>query len=350
MARDKKDFDYWDKYYGNKKSSRTSGSSSGGGTLGSSRSSSGGRRYPGDGTTSRSSKSKRSRDDRYESKIVGSEYKVKKKKRKSGISRAITTTILIIIVFFLGFFTFYAIDNELFSKKGNGSAGSDINEDISASEQTADEGQEENLMSAAAIESENSQAEEASAAGSKSSTSQISEDAGKNTEGGPVSFLQKIILFFKSITGRDNTEGNYSEKLSVNIYFAMLGSEGKFNAEKRTIVAGSIKNAAANAVNELLKGPVEEYNFAVIPPGTKLIDVEIVNDIARINLSQEFLSNSLDTSILDEYIIYTIVNTLTEIKEIRAVNFLIEGKEIKEYGNVDLRLPAIRNEKYLEKS
>lgn len=349
MARDKKDFDYWDKYYGNKKSSRASGNR---GMPDSSRAASDGRRYSNDDaafrSTSRSSQSKRSRDEKYESKIVGSEYKVKKKKRKSGVSRAVTITILIIVVFFLGFFTFYAIDNELFSKKSGESASAST--ESAGSESAEETVQEENLMSAAAIESDSSQTEEISVTESESSTSQPAGSSGENNTNEPLSFLQKIIMFFKSITGRDDTEDDYPERLPINVYFVMLGNEGMFNAEKRTIAAGSIRNAAVNAVNELLKGPAEEYNFAVIPPGTKLVDAEIVNDIARINLSQEFLSNSLDTGILDEYIVYTIVNTLTEIKEIRAVVFLINGKEIKEYGNVDLRLPAIRNEKYLEKS
>ncbi|MDD3521128.1 MAG: GerMN domain-containing protein, partial [Actinomycetota bacterium] len=295
-----------------------------------------------------SSKSKKSKNEQYESKIVGSEYKVKKKKRKSGIPRAITTAILIVIVFFLGFFTFYAIDNELFSKKNNESASSSTELEESAASEEG--GQEENIMSAAGEESESFRSAKTSDTGEQSSTSQSAEKSGEDSESGTGSFLQKIIMFFKSITGRDDDGDDYPERLSINIYFAMLGSEEIFNGEKRTIVAGSVKNAAINAVNELLKGPVAEYNFAVIPPGTKLLDVEIINDIARVDLSQEFLSNNLDTNILDEYIIYTIVDTLTEIKEIRAVVFLIDGKEIKEYGNVDLRLPAIRNEKYLENS
>ncbi len=349
MARDKKDFDYWDKYYGNKKSTGTSGNR---GMPDSRRSAYDGRRYPNEDTasrsTSRSSRLKRDRNEKYESKIVGSEYKVKKRKRKSGASRAVIMTILIIAVFFLGFFTFYAVDNELFSKKSGESASGST--DSAGSKSLEETIQKENLMSSLSIESDSSQTGKESVTESESSTSQPAGNSGENNTKEPLSFFQKVIMFFKSITGRDDSKDDYPERLHINVYFAMLGNEEMFNAEKRTIVAGSIKNAAVNAVNELLKGPAEEYNFAVIPPGTKLMDVEIANDIARINLSQEFLSNSLDTDILDEYIVYTIVNTLTEIKEIRAVVFFINGKEIKEYGNVDLRLPAIRNEKYLEKS
>jgi spore germination protein GerM len=75
--------------------------------------------------------------------------------------------------------------------------------------------------------------------------------------------------------------------------------------------------------------------------------VDIYENFAKINFSQDFLQNSLESGILDEYVIYTIVNTVTEIPEIEGVIFLIEGIRIKLYGKVDLSIPAIRNEKYL---
>ncbi|MDD5601089.1 MAG: GerMN domain-containing protein, partial [Actinomycetota bacterium] len=70
--------------------------------------------------------------------------------------------------------------------------------------------------------------------------------------------------------------------------------------------------------------------------------------IAKVDFSQEFLENSLDTSILDEYVIYSIVNTLTEIPDIEGVIFYIEGIRIKVYGNVDLSIPTIRNKDFIE--
>jgi len=102
-----------------------------------------------------------------------------------------------------------------------------------------------------------------------------------------------------------------------------------------------------NAVKELLKGPIKTFHYPVVPPGTELISVEIYENIAKIDFSQEFLENSLETGILDEYVIYTLVNTVTQIPGIEGVIFLIEGKRIKIYGNVDLSIPAIMNEKYL---
>lgn len=83
-------------------------------------------------------------------------------------------------------------------------------------------------------------------------------------------------------------------------------------SEKRTIVAGNPDTAVLNATQELLKGPTKSYHFPAIPVGTKLLGAETYENIAKINLSRKFLENSLDTRILDEYIIYSIVNTLTE--------------------------------------
>ena len=52
--------------------------------------------------------------------------------------------------------------------------------------------------------------------------------------------------------------------------------------------------------------------------------------------------------ILDEYIIYSIVNTITGVPEISGVIFFIEGKRIKLFGNIDLSIPAIRNTEYID--
>ncbi|MCJ7665460.1 MAG: GerMN domain-containing protein, partial [Actinobacteria bacterium] len=63
--------------------------------------------------------------------------------------------------------------------------------------------------------------------------------------------------------------------------------------------------------------------------------------------SKEFLENSLDSRILDEYIIYSIVNTVTEIPGINGVLFFLEGKRIKIYGDIDLSIPLIRDPDFL---
>ena len=156
---------------------------------------------------------------------------------------------------------------------------------------------------------------------------------------------QKIISFFIKRASQDVNK--FPDKLKIKVYFASIGQQQEFVFEERTIFAGDPKIAVTNAVKELINGPSKSYHFPVIPPGTKLLGVDIYENFAKINFSQDFLQNSLESGILDEYVIYTIVNTVTEIPEIEGVIFLIEGIRIKLYGKVDLSIPAIRNEKYL---
>ena len=156
---------------------------------------------------------------------------------------------------------------------------------------------------------------------------------------------QKIISFFIKRAGQDADK--FPDKLKIKVYFAGIGQQQEFVFEERTIFAGDPKIAVTNAVKELINGPSKSYHFPVIPPGTKLLGVDIYENFAKINFSQDFLQNSLESGILDEYVIYTIVNTVTGIPEIEGVIFLIEGIRIKLYGKVDLSIPAIRNEKYL---
>ena len=101
-------------------------------------------------------------------------------------------------------------------------------------------------------------------------------------------------------------------------------------------------------MGELLKGPVMSYHFPVIPAGTELLGAKAYDGVAEIDLSDEFLENSLDSRILDEYIIYSMVNTVTEIPDINGVIFFIEGKRIKMYGTIDLSIPLIRDPDFLE--
>jgi spore germination protein GerM len=159
------------------------------------------------------------------------------------------------------------------------------------------------------------------------------------------SFWQKIIAFFRQkISGQAD---NFPGTINMKIYFAALGQDEVFSFEERLINAGSPRVAVENTVNELLKGPSKSFHYPVIPPGTKLLGVQIYENLAKIDLSQEFLENSLESGILDDYVIYTIVDTVTQVPGVEGVIFLIDGKRIKLYGSVDISIPVIKNEKYL---
>jgi hypothetical protein len=235
--------------------------------------------------------------------------------KKKGSNPILKFTIIIIFIAIAGFLVFYTIDNPGFWKNQFSPilSGEESGETITT---PADAGEE---------------------------FEEISED-----EGSSLSIWQRIIGFFRRNGNSEEEEESYPRELELNFYFSSLEEEKKLVSEKRTIIAGDPEKAVRNAVEELLKGPEKSYHFPVIPAGTELIDLEVNENIAEINLTQEFLDESLDSRILDEYIVYSIVNTLTEIRGIDGVIFYIEGIRIKVYGNIDLSIPATRSKEYLE--
>ena len=74
----------------------------------------------------------------------------------------------------------------------------------------------------------------------------------------------------------------------------------------------------------LLKGPQSSSLEKIIPDGTVVHDVTVENRCATINVSNEFLNYENDENKMK--IINSIVNTLTNLKEVESVKFLINGE------------------------
>jgi spore germination protein GerM len=237
-------------------------------------------------------------------------------------------TVILIFAAAAGFFFFYCIDNPGFVKGLFDS-----------------EKEEEEKEDTYAVET----VTEAEAAGAESIAVETPDGKkDKEPSGETATFWQKITGFFERKYRSSEEEETYPSSLDLNIYFAKEGQERILAAEERRIVAGSPGNALSNAMAELLEGPLMSYHFPVIPGGTELIGTRFNDGVAEVNLSSEFLENSLDTRILDHYIIYSIVNTVTGIPEVEGVVFFIEGKRINMYGNMDLSIPLIRNPDCIE--
>jgi len=266
---------------------------------------------------------------------------VNKKTKKKKKAPLIRLTLLIILILAIGFFIFYSIDNPQFIRdllnmdSGPEETGESSSEEITTEETSVpieEEIEEIPLEGSESGEEETAAAEEI-----------IVTEAEPETTEGELFWWQRILDFFRKKGEAAEAGDTYPSRFTVNIYFAAAGEEKKLAAEERYISAGSPENALNNAMNELLRGPAMSYHFPVIPAGTSLLGAKVYDGVAEIDLSREFLENSLDSRILDEYIIYSIVNTATEIQDINGVIFFIEGKRIKMYGNTDLSIPIIRN-------
>lgn len=139
-------------------------------------------------------------------------------------------------------------------------------------------------------------------------------------------------------------------KAYILLYFSEKQT-GQLVAERREVPRSIILNKPEETiVNELFKGPFSQNLMPTIPPETKLISVKIDSYMVTVDFSKEFVDNHPGGSAGETITIYSIVNSLTELKDVERVKFLIEGKERKEYkGHYEFDIPFERNETIIKR-
>ena len=114
------------------------------------------------------------------------------------------------------------------------------------------------------------------------------------------------------------------EKVTFTLYFA--DQEAMYlKGEERIVPKGG--SIAELMVNELIKGPELPGLVATIPKETKLLSLEIKNGVAYVNFSKEIKTNHWGGSAGETMTVFSVVNTLGQLPEIKKVQFLIEGEK-----------------------
>jgi spore germination protein GerM len=132
--------------------------------------------------------------------------------------------------------------------------------------------------------------------------------------------------------------------VQIALYFKDNNTQ-KLDKEYRFVNIEDVKvDVAGTIMKELINGPTYENLVATMPTGTKVNNIEIKNNQIILDVSKEFMDNK-SSSLADQTLtIYSVVNSLTEIKEIDQVKFLVDGKEVEKYGDVnDFNKPFGRN-------
>lgn len=101
-------------------------------------------------------------------------------------------------------------------------------------------------------------------------------------------------------------------------------------------------------IEELIKGPRNKTLTPSIPPETQLLSIETVNNICYVNLTSGFLEIYRWEKMNEAITIWSIVNSLTELPHIDAVQILIEGNREEVFESFySLKNPLYRNEQLL---
>lgn len=139
---------------------------------------------------------------------------------------------------------------------------------------------------------------------------------------------------------------NKDETRKVKLYFADSAANG-LACEEREINCSDDQPLEQLIVSELIKGPSYTNLAAVLTADTQVISVQTKDGICFVNLKANFLDRNSGSGAKESFAVYSIVNSLTEIDAVNAVQFLIEGKKVNEFGQFGFGEPFVRNDEMI---
>lgn len=115
---------------------------------------------------------------------------------------------------------------------------------------------------------------------------------------------------------------NSSVEATLTLYFSNLDGT-KLVKETRDVHYSTNISMEKLVLEQLIEGPKKTGAVAAVPSATKLISVSTVDGVCYVNLSDNFKNQN--TAISEEVLLYSIVNTLTELQGITKVQLSVNG-------------------------
>ena len=139
-----------------------------------------------------------------------------------------------------------------------------------------------------------------------------------------------------------------SEEITVTVYFG--DGEAMYLIPEQRIVEAQDMTEAEMVIGELIRGPQHGDHVKTVPPNTRLRRLWVDGGVAYVDFSREFQTEHWGGSAGDTFTLFSIVNSLTELPGIEAVQFLVEG-EMEEaiLGHTDTTEPMGRREDLIKR-
>lgn len=144
------------------------------------------------------------------------------------------------------------------------------------------------------------------------------------------------------------TEEYRSELREVGLYFADSSGK-KLVCEKRTIKITDQQPIEQYIINELIKGTKNKKLKSLLSDKTVLVSVEVQENICYLNFKSNFLTDNSGTAEHEKMVIYSIVNSLTELQMLARVQFYMDGKRVDNFGSVEINDYIERNTSIIAK-
>lgn len=125
-------------------------------------------------------------------------------------------------------------------------------------------------------------------------------------------------------------EINSYEKARLTLYFANE-SRTALIAEQETVTYSSNISMEKLVTEHIIAGPAYQGYYPTVSPNTKQYSIVVKDGICYVNLSEDFLS--LDQGVHEELVVYSLVNSLTELPNVNKVQISIDGEADRSFGD-----------------
>lgn len=140
---------------------------------------------------------------------------------------------------------------------------------------------------------------------------------------------------------------NSSVEATLTLYFSDKTGLGLLKETRKVHYSTNISMEKL-IMEQLIEGPKKSGATATVPSGTKLISVSVVDGVCYVNLDESFKNQNAEIS--EEIVLYSIVNSLTELQGVSKVQISINGStEGKLRYTYDLSKMYERDTQYIEK-
>lgn len=152
-------------------------------------------------------------------------------------------------------------------------------------------------------------------------------------------------LYADSFVENPGKQINSIQEATLTLYFSNEKGDALVK-ESREVHYSSNISMEKLIMEQLLKGPQTKGLKSAIPSGTKLVSVSVVDGICYVNLDSNFKNQ--DYSIKENIVIYSIVNSLSEMSSISSVQISVNGDTSGAYrDNLQLSNMYARNLDYV---
>lgn len=125
----------------------------------------------------------------------------------------------------------------------------------------------------------------------------------------------------------------------LTLYFANEDATALV-VEERRVEVNPNQPVEKYIIEQLIAGPQEGGHVATVPPETKIRNIQTVDGICYVDLSEEFVTKHGGGTTGESLTVYSIVDSLAELDSVEKVQFLIEGEKQDEFkGHLEFSKP-----------